>query len=254
MICILYVFTVNALNPNEATVSVSWSSQTHYAGEFASTRITFMSVSSEPLTIYNVGLHFDWLPEDGFYGPDLSDDPVVIPSHGSYVFDSIAFLIPSTVSKGLHSYFVGIDGFQGSSVSSFSWDSQTFTVQIQGSSESGFSELLSQVASKITEAANANYKSPDARSRLTQATNDYELALSLADEGRLLEATSALQNASDNLDQAALEEQRFDDQDQSLLLIIVAVIIAISTVSIIAVIVRKKRKAKQTNTAESLES
>jgi hypothetical protein len=242
MICILNVFTVCALSQNEAAVSVSWLSQTRNAGEMASARITFMSESSEPLTIFRIGLHFDWMPAENFYTLDLSDDPVVIPSYGSHTFDSMAFLIPPTVSAGSHSYFVGIDGFQGSSTTGFSWDSQTFMLQIGGSSESVYSELLPQVASKISEAANATYNSPEARSLVTQATNDYYEALELAEEGRLQEATSALQNASDNLEQANLEEQRFGEQDQTLLIIIVAVIIVISTVSIIALAVRKKRK------------
>ena len=244
MVCIICVCTVYALNPDEATVSVSWSSQTHLSGEMESATITFKSKSSEMLTIYNIGLHFDWMPTDGFYGLDLSANPAVIPSYGGYTFDSMTFLITSSTSAGAHSYFVGIDGREGASASVFSWDSPTFMIQIE-SSESIFSDLLSQVESKISEADNANYESPDARSLVTQAKNDHELALrSLEEEENWQEATSALQNASDNLDQANLEEQRFDEQNQTQLLIIVAVIIAISTVSIIAVIVRKRRKQK----------
>jgi hypothetical protein len=41
IICLLNLGLVSALNPDEASVSLSWSSQTVYPGDMVTVRITF---------------------------------------------------------------------------------------------------------------------------------------------------------------------------------------------------------------------
>ena len=246
LICILCCSLVFALNPDEASVSLFWSSQTVYPGDMVSVRLTLKSNYAEQLKIYYIGLHFDWMDPDGFYGSDLSANPVIVPSYGTYVFDAIAIQIPLNVSAGSHSYFVGIDGTEGLSLSNFSWDSPALTIQIHGVTEKIYNGLVSQVESKLNEAIGANYKSAEAQSLLQQAQYEYNRAHSLANEERWNEALSRLYNATDLLEQADESEQVSEEQkaeQQSLLFYLAIIAIAVIVVaSIIVVVLRKKRK------------
>ena len=246
LICILCCSLVFALNPDEASVSLFWSSQTVYPGDMVSVRLTLKSNYAEQLKIYYIGLHFDWMDPDGFYGSDLSANPVIVPSFGTYIFDAIAIQIPLNVSAGSHSYFVGIDGTEGLSLSNFSWDSPALTIQIHGVTEKIYNGLVSQVESKLNEAIGANYKSAEAQSLLQQAQYEYNRAHSLANEERWNEALSRLYNATDLLEQADESEQVSEEQkaeQQSLLFYLAIIAIAVIVVaSIIVVVLRKKRK------------
>jgi hypothetical protein len=257
IICILCCSLVSALNPDEASVSLVGVSQTAYAGDIVSIRINFKSNFADQLRIYSIGLHFDWMSSDSFAGPDLSANPVIVPSEGNYVFDPIVIQIPSNVSAGTHSYFVGVDGVEGLSTTLFSWDSSTFTIEIRAASES-YSELMSQVENKLNESINANYKNAEAQSLLQQAQVEFGNATSFAAQGRLSEAIESLQIANDFLNQAHAAEQKSDEQKaelQSLLfyLAIIAIVVII-VVSIIVVVVRKKRKQTDSGADQSLET
>jgi len=257
IICILCCSLVSALNPDEASVSLIGISQTVYAGDIVSIRINFKSNFADQLRIYGIGFHFDWMPSDSFAGPDLSANPVIIPSQGTYIFDPIVIQIPLNVSVGTHSYFVGVDGIEGLSASIFSWDSSIFTIEIRAASE-GYSELMSQVENKLNEAISANYENAEAQSLLQQAQVEFGNATSLATQGRWTEALQSLQVANDFLNQAHAAEQKSDEQKaglQSLLfyLAIIAIVVII-VVSIIVVVVRKKRKQTDSGADQSLET
>jgi hypothetical protein len=123
---------VSALSQNEASVSMLWSKQQVNVGEIVTVRLTFTSNSAEQLRIYRIGFHFDWMPENQFYTSDFTSNPVTIPSQGTHVFEPMTIQIPPHVSAGSHSYFVGIDGTEGTSLQNFSWDSPISTIQIVG--------------------------------------------------------------------------------------------------------------------------
>ena len=135
MVAFLGSGLVAALNSNEASVQVIFSTQQLQPGQTLTARIVFTSTSADELLITNVGIHFDWMPTGNFYGYDLSSVPVTIPSGGgSYMFESIAIQVPVTVTLGLHSYYVGVDGVQGAS-SPFSWDSPSASIDVSGGSD-----------------------------------------------------------------------------------------------------------------------
>ena len=246
IICALFSGVVYALDQDEARVSVAWSSETLYRGSSVIVNILFISDCAEELTIYCVGLHFDWMAPDTFVGRDLSDAPVTISSYGSYTFDPMTISIPETASVGTHSYFVGINGIQGE-FTEFSWDSQTLMLLIQVSRKEAYNELKTNVASNITEAVNAAYQSSEAQSLIEQAENAYAQALSLANEEKWEEAISALQDASTYLEQADVEEQNYIEakSQQDPLLIIVGVV-AVVVVAVLIIILMVRRKRKQT--------
>lgn len=75
LICALFSGVASALEQDEATVTLTWSNTTPYQGSSATVRVFFKSNYAEELTIYYLGLHFDWMDSDTFVGPDLSDNP-----------------------------------------------------------------------------------------------------------------------------------------------------------------------------------
>lgn len=233
---------VFALDQNEARVSVFWSSETQYQGSSPTAIVLFISNSSEELTLYYFGLHFDWMVSDRFVGHDLSNNPVIIPAYGSQNFSPVTIQIPEDASVSPHSYFVGIDGVQGESTS-FSWDSSTLTLVIQNSGQDVYTGLVTQVASDIAEAVNTDYQSSEAKSFLEQAENAYSQALSYANEENWDEAISALQTASIYLEQADAEEQNYvapKSAQDPLLIIGVAVVVLVAF--LIVILVMKKRR------------
>ncbi len=254
LICVLSIGFVSALNPDEASALVSWASPTYYTGDTMIFRIFLQSNSPDLLQIKRVGLHFDWMPEGDFYSRDLSAAPVAIPSNGSYTFDIMSADISSNATAGLHSYIVGIEGLQNGV--DFSWDSPPATIQIHDGRERGYNELLPQVESKIAEADNATYGSPEAQSLLQQAKDEYELAKSSANDAKWYDAASHLQNASGLLDQAAVAEEKNAGQPNLLLIGAIIAVGVIIAVSIIVVVRRKRAKAKEAGSAveQSLET
>lgn len=245
IICALFSGVVSALEQNEASVTLTWSSQTPYQGSRATVMVFFNSDCAEELTVYYVGLHFDWMDSDAFVGPDLSNDPVTISGYGSYTFGPISILIPANASVGTHSYFVGIDGLEGISTN-FSWDSQTLTMEIQNYEVEIYNVLITRVAGNITEAVNNTYQSSEAQSLIKQAENAYAQALSLANGGNWEEAIAALENADSYFEQANVEEQNYiveaESQQNQLLIIVGVAVVAAVAVLIIILVVRRKRK------------
>jgi hypothetical protein len=247
LICALFSGVASALEQNEATVTLIWSNTAPYQGSVATVRVSFKSDYAEVLTVYYVGLHFDWMDSDTFVGPDLSDNPVIISGYGSYTFDPISVLIPENASVGTHSYFVGIDGLEGDSTG-FSWDSPTQTLQIQTYEVEIYNTLRANVASNITEAANRTYQSSEAQSLFEQAESAYAQALSLANEENWGDAIAALQSAYTYLDQANMEEQNYVEAEsqQNQLLIIVGVVAVVAVVAVLTIILLFRRKKKET--------
>jgi hypothetical protein len=259
LICILCCSLVSALDSDEASVSLFWTSQTAYQGNSASFIITFKSNCSEELELTKIGLHFDWMNSDEFYTSDLSANPVSIASYGSYTFDVMTIIIPLNVSAGSHSYFVGVEGTQDSlSLTDFYWESPFLMIQIHDENEKVYMTLLPQVASKLSEAINATYQSAEAQSLLQQAQSEYTLAISLANEEKWNEALSSLQNADSYMEQANAAEQENAEQkaeQQSLLLYLAIIAIAvIIAVSIIVVVVQKKRRQTESVADQPLET
>ena len=124
---------VAALNQNEASVHTFFSTTTLTPGQPMTINVFFTSNSSDSLQITRIGLHFDWMAADGFYGYDLSSAPVTVASHGTYMFNQISIIVPTNVTLGEHSYYVGIDGTQGTSSTTFSWNSPSLAVVVAGS-------------------------------------------------------------------------------------------------------------------------
>jgi hypothetical protein len=137
IICVLFSGIVSALEQDEARITPIWQpTETPTPGSIVMLTIFFINDYSEPLTIERVGVHIDWMEEEGFLGHDMSDNPVTVQSSDGYQFPPINVQIPQDASIGEHLYFVGVDGLLQNSTE-FTWDSPTRTLQIIESEEDG---------------------------------------------------------------------------------------------------------------------
>ena len=239
----LFIGSTNALEENEATATALWLNQPVNQGSIETVSIFFVNNSPQILQIYLVGIHFDWMDADQFVGNNLSDDPAIVPSNETYTFNLITVDIPEDASLGSHSYYVGIDGLEGDT--SFSWNSQEFTLVVQGSLEVEYNNLKTTVSNKIDEAVTNNYQSSEAQSLLGQAQNAFSQAATSATNKNWDNAISLLQNASNYLEQAAAKEEEYIEKSSSFdpLLIIIG-IGAILIVILLAIIFVRQKRAK----------
>lgn len=243
--CMIFSGVAFALEQNEASANVYWANQPYFQGSNATVSIYFHNNSTEQLTIYFLGFHFDWMAEDAFIGFDLSANPVNVTANGSHTFNPMIIRIPANVSVGLHNYFIGMDGYQGTSYpyENFEWDSPTFSLEVLDSRTSTFNTLLVQVNNKISEAVNATYKSPEAQTLLSQAEQERTEAFTLAEDEQWNEALSKLQAASEHLDEAEAKEAAFEESGipQNLLLLIIGVVAIAFVVILFILFMRRKR-------------
>jgi hypothetical protein len=232
----------NALEQTDLTSYAVLTTQNAYPGHSIIAAIYIQnSNSSDILTIQYVGIQFDWMASDQFFGFDLSSDPIVLAPSAEQFLYNIGIFVPEDATLGEHSYFVGIDGLEGAEV--FSWDSQTFTLIVQDPEKEEYNALLTQASSNITASENKKYESSTAQSLLDQATNAYEQAIAYGDQSSWGEAVSMLNNALTYFEQADVAEQQYlaEQSSQETLLITVGVA-AVAIVVILAIIYLMKRK------------
>ena len=244
VLCFLNVNFVSALDQDDFSVSPSWSTPLYYQGDSVSLKLILSSKSSEVLTIYYIGVHFDWMEEDSFYGRDLHEDPVTVESSKVHVFDPMAITFPSDVSVGEHNYTIGIQIADPTSIDIVSWDSQARTIYIQDSGAKAYRELLQNVTVKMNEAINDTYQNPEAQSLLDQAEDEYGQAFLASFSEEWDDAIAHLQAADDSLDQAVAVEQQGTEQSAEMqrLLWIVAPIATAVIISFIIIIVWRRRQ------------
>jgi flagellar basal body-associated protein FliL len=121
-----------AINQDEVSAHALFSSETLQAGQTATVNIFFSSTSADSLQITYASIHFDWLPTGAAFGLNLTSAPVTVPAGGDYVFQPITFTVPADATTGEHNCTIGMDGLQGSSSTSFSWDSSAIPLEITG--------------------------------------------------------------------------------------------------------------------------
>jgi hypothetical protein len=126
---LLYSGFVAALNQDQATARVLFSSETLPAGQRVTGAIFFASTSSDPLVVTAVSIHFDWMPSGQVLGYQLTT-PFTIESGSNHLFDSMQIQTPLNIASGSHTYYIGIDGTENGTP--FSWDSPIASVVVTG--------------------------------------------------------------------------------------------------------------------------
>jgi len=238
--------SVYGLYQNEITLSFDWSKSTYYQGDSGSATISLISTCGDELEFTWIGIHFAWMQENYYYKLDLSSNPQRIPSGGSITFSPISFSIPSNAPVGWNEYHVYI---QCNEHHWYGWTSETWTssdslMYIHDAYEKTYNDLEPQVSSAIDTAQSANYESSDAKSLLSQAVNEYNLAVSLANQGNWQDGVSHLNTAQSLLTQAPAKEQAYQEQKryQQQLILIGGAISAIVIVAIVVIVIGRKKK------------
>ncbi len=120
------------LNSDQASVRAMVSDPEPNAGDSINVSIFFQNNYTESLQIDFIGLHFDWMPSEGFYGFNLSSTPVTVASGSDYFFPQpINVNIPSGVN-GVQGYYVGVEGTVGASSDTFSINSASAEILVTG--------------------------------------------------------------------------------------------------------------------------
>jgi len=128
---------VSALDTSAISAYPVFSKNTLNIGSSITVRITIQSNTDEQLQITHVGVNFDWMSSSGFFGPDLTNNPAVIPSNGSYTTPPFIVQVPTNVTVGQHLYFVGVDGTESTNQNAFYWNSSTSTIIVLAANQTG---------------------------------------------------------------------------------------------------------------------
>ena len=183
----LSISSVQGLFQDEISLSFEWSSSVYYQGDSGSVTITLKSTCDNELEFTWVGIHFAWMRENYYYRLDLSSNPKRIPSSGSITFSLISFYVDAD-AVGWNTYHVLINykehHWYGWDTTDEAWTSETYQIYIHDAYEKTYNELRPQVLGDLNSAERAGYESPDAKSLISQASSEYDLALSLADQGK----------------------------------------------------------------------
>lgn len=255
LLSLMGIIKVNALNQNEWSATVSWSRSVYYQGDSGSVIVNFDSSCPEELKINYIGVNFDWMPSNGYYPLDLSDNPVGIASDGQYTFSSIGFNIPSDASVGQHSVKILIKGQQHGLWWYDISVTATTSVNVHDAYEKLYNQLYPETSSKMNNAQYNDYKSPDAQALIQQANSEFNVASSLANQGQWHDAVTHLQSVSNLIDQANAKEQSYQEQQetestqqtQSNILIIVAIVIAVAIVGGVVGYAMRRKQNPQNN-------
>jgi hypothetical protein len=215
ILIILPTIPAQALSQNEIQLTFYWSTNYYYQGDTGSVTITLKSTCGDELEFSWIGIHFPWLQSGYYYSLDLSSNPMRIPSQGQITFDPIIFNIPSAASLGWNVFEILIQykehhWYGWSGVSSWTSTSSSSTqLYIRDAYEKTYSTLVNSVYNDLNYAKNKGYESPSVKSLIDQATNEYNLALSLASQGKYSDAVNHLQTASNLISQAPAKEDEF---------------------------------------------
>ncbi len=120
---------VAALTQDQGTARALFTTEVLQAGQPATASIFFGNLASDSVTVTAVSLHFDWMPTGQVVGYQLTT-PVTIESHGTNLFDAMQVQIPLTLTSGIHTYTIGIDGTENGAT--LSWDSPALNIDVVG--------------------------------------------------------------------------------------------------------------------------
>jgi hypothetical protein len=124
---VLFGATSASLTSDDLAIQVHLSNDPVNAGSTITVTVTLTNYYSKDISVSAVGFHADWMDSSSFYGSNFSNYPTTIARGHSDTF-TITVDIPSTLSKGAHTYYVGVDGSDSSGYS-FSIDSETLLMQ-----------------------------------------------------------------------------------------------------------------------------
>jgi len=171
------------------------------------------SSCNEELEFPSIGIHFPWMQNGSYYRLDLADNPARIPRSGNITFDPIGFNIASNAPIGPNDYEIRVEYKEHQQ---YGWDNNTSIISITGQiyvldvSQKTYQNLIKSVQMDLINAQATNYESPSAKSLITQALNEFNLATSLSAQGEYSEALNHLQNSTSLIMQAPEKEEEYN--------------------------------------------
>jgi len=233
--------SVLGLEQNQASIIVDWSQQSYFQGEEGTLTITFESQSPDELKINKIDLYFNWTTTQETNTIDLLDDPIGIPSNDNITFNPINFKIPQNATEGIQNLIIKIEGMQhGIWWYDFEWTSNSSQIEIKTDYQLLYNQINSEVFTNLNEIQNANYKNQEAKDLLNDATTEYNLALSSANQKRWQEAISHLEQTQDYLIQAQEKEQQISTEELVTTATVIIVLILIGL--LVSIVLGRKSK------------
>ena len=129
------VVSALTLTSDQASVRALVSDVEPQAGDTITVYFYFSNNYTNSLNLTFVGLHFDWMPQETFYGFNLSSTPLTVESGTDHFFEQpINVNVPTDVN-GIHTYTVGVEGNVGASSDTFSLDSTPGEILVSGNGQ-----------------------------------------------------------------------------------------------------------------------
>ena len=120
---------------NEATITASLSKYVVAPGEGVYVTVRVQSNVNQELKILYLGLHGDWMETDQFLGANLANNPATLAANDAYS-GSFVVTLPSSISLGSHSYYIGVEAQDSSGSTHYSWNSAESAIQVTTSTSS----------------------------------------------------------------------------------------------------------------------
>jgi hypothetical protein len=213
LLACIFISQVQAISQKEITLVTNWSQPILYQGDNGNVRIHLYSTCGDELEFTWIGIHFSWMGSNQYFSNYLSTK---IPSNGDTEFAPIDFNIASNAPVGSDTIQIRVNFKEHHW---YGWTDEywaaSYQISIHDSFEKAYYNLQSQVGNKISDRiSNSNYEGPQARSSISQASNEFNLANTFATQGSWQEALGHLTTAANLVDQAAAQEQEYKAQKQ----------------------------------------
>ena len=122
----------------------------------------------------------------------------------------------------------------------FEWTSNSSQIEIKTDYQLLYNQINSEVFTNLNEIQNANFKNQEAKDLLNDATTEYNLALSSANQKRWQEAISHLEQTQDYLIQAQEKEQQISTEELVTTVTVIIVLILIGL--LVSIVLGRKSK------------
>jgi hypothetical protein len=199
---------VTALKTSEWSWTYALSNAPYYQGDSGTVTVTFTSSCPDQLQLSSASIQFDWMTTP----VAVTVNSPNIATGNQYTFPALSFNIPADLSVGSHSFTLTI---QGQQKGLFGWSdispsgTASNAINVHNAYEKVYKQNIQSVTNALTNAFNANYRSPDAQALLQQAQSMYNQATSLANQEQWQAAIDDLNTASSYASQAAAKEATY---------------------------------------------
>ena len=210
-----------ALFKEDIPLTVNWSADSYYQGDSGSVTISIEhNAGGSEVYILSLWISF-W---DASISLHSQEEPrIQLPANGFHTFGPAFFTVSQTAPVGWSELSVEVIYTEititppGPGLPGIVW---TVTGWLQGEPtkiyikenpyyEQTYLEVLSEVSNEISNTQRTDFECSEAISLFSKASDEYDLAISFANQEKWIDATTRLETASDFLTQASSEEVEY---------------------------------------------